>query len=471
MLTFAPDLDQTQPGVLAEVTNMAPSPRGYAACPSAVSSGMSAMAAACVGAFQTVRLDGTTRFFAGTPTKMYEQVGTTWTDVSRATAYNASADSPWRFCQFGDSTIAANSGDILQRATTGSFADISGAPHAALVDAAEGFVMVANTSTATDEWYCSAFRDETNWTTSVATQCAKGRLVDAPGPIIGLRALGSNFVAYKARSMFLGIYGGGAAVWDWQRIPVSVGALSNESIVSVGNGHYFVGADDVWYFDGSRPMSIGGPVRQWFYGRMNNTYAYKTKALHDRKNGLIYWFYATADSTLDSALIYSYRYDRFGHMSLPIECCVETMTGGYTIDGMDALSATIDGLPDIPFDSPYWSASSAKLGIFDTSHVFKTLSGSAATSGITTGVYGDDAAFQNVSRVTPRMAQMPASATLTHQYADNLGDAWATASSSALNYGKFDCLWSSRWHRFSLQFVGPCEITNYKIFATPDGLQ
>jgi len=87
---------------------------------------------------------------------------------------------------------------------------------------ASGFVLVGDVSDLTgsfgdqpDGWWCSGLFNQAVWTPSVATQCANGRLVTAPGRITAMRELGDDVVAYKARSMFLGRYVGPPIVWSW----------------------------------------------------------------------------------------------------------------------------------------------------------------------------------------------------------------------------------------------------------------
>ena len=66
---------------------------------------------------------------------------------------------------------------------------------------------------ALDGWHCSGIRDQTNWTASAASQSAYGRLLDSPGDIRAGAALGSDIVAYKSTSMYLGRYVGPPLIW------------------------------------------------------------------------------------------------------------------------------------------------------------------------------------------------------------------------------------------------------------------
>src|SRR5574340_1039360 len=146
--SFSPDLDPTTPGIITDCTNLIPTLRGYKGGPSGVDVGMDALAAAALTAAVMTKLDGSNRLIAGTTTKLYEKSGTAWTDVSRVSAYNATTTYPWRFAQFGDTSLAVNKGDVIQYSSSGAFADLT-APKAAVMCVSSGFVMIGNTNEAT----------------------------------------------------------------------------------------------------------------------------------------------------------------------------------------------------------------------------------------------------------------------------------------------------------------------------------
>lgn len=122
---------------------------------------------------------------------------------------------------FGDITLAANRTQIIGASASGAgFVDIAGSPSALILVPAAGFVMALNINgmgmgDIPDGWGCSGIRDHTVWTPAAATQCAAGRLLDSPGAIRAGAALGSDVVAYKSSSMYLGRYVGPPVIWAW----------------------------------------------------------------------------------------------------------------------------------------------------------------------------------------------------------------------------------------------------------------
>lgn len=235
---FAPDLDPATPGILTDCDAIVPSTQGLAAAKSLVTAGYPALATTPNSAYVAELLSGSKRTFAASTTKIYEASAGAWLDRSRVGNYTGTGRT--RFAVFGDIVLSTNRTQAINAASSGgSFADIAGAPTASILVTAAGFVVALNINgmslgDAPDAWGCSAIRDHTNWTPSVSTQCAAGRLLDSPGAIRAGAALGSDVVAYKNTSMYLGRYVGPPLIWAWQRIPGDIGCSGAESVVVVG---------------------------------------------------------------------------------------------------------------------------------------------------------------------------------------------------------------------------------------------
>lgn len=473
---FQPDVDPMTPGVITDCNNLLPTVKGFKALPSYTATDLPALAAACQGAVVVVKLDGTSRLIAGTATKLYEGAASSWTDRSRAGNY--SVTSQWRFAQFGDTTLATNKADTLQASSGAAFADIAGAPKASVMDAAAGFVMLAATNDGTygdqaDRWWCSSYQDATSgtaWTPSVTTQCTTGRLVDSPGPIMALKALGSNFVAYKQKSMFIAGYVGAPSVFNWLQIPGEIGCSSQEAVVNIGSAHLFIGYENIYMFDGSRPVPIGNEVKEWFFGTMNNAYRYLICGMHEKAASRVWFFFPSgASQTLNSAIVYNYTKGTWGKVTLSIERPVEYLSGGITWDGLGALYSTFNDLPNLSFDSPFWTQSTLIPSVVDATHTLQNLTGVSAGCSITCGDLGDDTQLSMLSRSRPRFIVAPTSGTMTNYYRDQAGAALSTDATSAMNSGKFDVLRTARWHRLKYDFVGDCEIVGDAVSLVPAG--
>lgn len=479
IIGFAPDAEATTPGILTACTNMVPYDNGMAGAPSGViPAATPALAAACAGAGVVTRLDGTRRLFAGTVAKLYELSSGAWVDVSRVGNYAGGVDTRVSFAQFGDASLAANGVEKIQRSlSTGAFADIASAPVAKIIFSVGAFVMALNTNDGAvkpDGWHCSASFVDTDWTPNVATLATSGRLVSTPGAITAGGRLGEYAIVYKEKAVYVGQFVGAPAVWDWLQVPGGeAGCVGQEAWCDVGGMHLFVGKDNIWMFDGSRPVNIAdGQVRQWFYDNCAPAYLYRTKCIFDRQTNLVWIMYCTLNSTtVDSALVYHVKAKQWGRVSLGVEAVLDYIGGGLTIDGMATVSATIDGLGSASFDSPFWVSGARTLAYFDNAHQLKSMAGASVSSGFSTGHAGDDEAVSLLSKIRLRFAPgyKPATASVTTHGSMTEGDAMTLRASGSLNDGKFDVLQSARFHRADFEFTGDVRVVGLAASLKPQG--
>jgi len=325
-----------------------------------------------------------------------------------------------------------------------------------------------------DGWHCCGAFDDTTWTPSTTTQATSGRLVSTPGELTAGGRLGEYAVAYKYRAIYVGQYVGVPAVWDWVQIQGgNAGCVGKNAWCDVNGTHFLVGEDNFWLFDGSRPTPLAdGVLREWFSTNSSPSFKYKTVCTFDKKNNNVWVFYpSTNASTLDSALVYNIQSKRWGRANRDIQAALEYVSSGLTIDGLDTLSATISGLPNIPFDSPYWLSGGRSLSVFNTSHQLQSLEGASASSSMTTGDVGDDDSVSLLQQIRLRYSVAPTSATYQTSKKMNSGGTYSSAASGSMNDGKFDPLTSARWHKAAISFVGPVTVTHMNAKFKPAGMR
>lgn len=473
---FMPDIDPTTPGAFVECVNVIPTVRGFSAGNAPQAAGLPVITDPVIGAAVIMRLDNVRRFFVGNPTKLLENVAGTWADVSKAGGYLAGGDNRWRFTQFGNATLATNQMNKIQQSTGGAFSDITEAPQARIIETVAGFVMAFATIDALngdepDRWWSSGLYDHTAWTPSLATQAATGRFIDSPGEIRAAKKLGQDMVVYKERSMYMGFYEGPPVIWRWQQIPGEIGALSQESVVSIDTAHLFIGNDDFWLFDGSRPVSIGAPIREWFFAHSAPEHRFKIQGYFDRINALVYWYYASNSSggTLDSGLVYNTKTHKWGHVTRSLAAVVEYVSAGLTYDTMGSEYPTFDDVTNITYDSPRWFAQGSTPAIINPDGLLQTLDGTPLSSSITLNDMGDDGTDTTITQARVRFLKSPASGHLQAFYKQGEGDALQVGEVATMYDNKFDLLWSARFHRLKMTFEGGFEMNATDIRLVPDG--
>lgn len=481
LLGFSPDYDISIAGVVTGGTGFVPTINGLRPVKSLTTSGFPALPSTCKGAAVVRLVDDSRRIFVGTQTKLYEGTGLVYNDVSSA-PYTGGVDNRWRYAQFGNDTIATNFTDPVQVSTTsGSFANLAGSPpKAAMAETCSGFVLLFDYNDGTnifhDGWWCSALQNDTSWSPSIATQAANGRLLDTPGSIRAAHALGNNMVVYKERSMYFGVYQGPPVIWSWQLIPGEVGAVSQEAVVNVliegSPAQIFAGYDDFYIFDGTKPVSIGNPLRKWYNTNSNAQWRYRTQALHDPANQVVYFYLPDSSGNLTLCVPYNYKIDKWGTLGTisPIEAALQYLSPGTTYNGLGSLYTTYDSLPPIPYDAPFWTSGAPVAAVFDSTHTLDTYSGTPGATSINCGYSGDGDQLTTLTRVRPRFNVYPTTATCNVLYTQNLGDpSPLTVATSSLNNGKMDVLKSSKWFAPQFSFTGDYEITGYSLIGEQDG--
>lgn len=485
---FAPDLPPTDPGVLTAVVGKYPTLKGMKSAPSATDTGLPALSAIALGAAVLVKLDGTKRFFAGTTAALFEANGvSSWTDVTRAVggAYNGTSDRRWRFAQFGDVSLAVQIGDKLQAISSGAdFADVTAAPKALIVETVFQFVFLCGTNEASfgdspNRWWCSAIGDHTDWTPAASTQCTTDVLTSVGGPITAARRLGDALIIYKRSGMYRLDYVGSPVVWQATEISADVGAVSHESVVPIvtasgGAAHIFQGPDNFYYYDGSKPIPIGNPVKDWFFSQLSGDFAYLSAASRDQTDSVIRFFYPSTSTTtwggvLDKCIVANYRNNRWGVDDRSIEAIVEWESAGLTYAQLEALYATYADITPISYGSPFWYAGSPAPVIINSSHVAQSLTASAGETSFTTGDLGKDNVITLITRVRPRDVTKPTSSTLTNYYRDSLGDTATQDATTTLASNRYDVIRSARWHRFKKTDTGNGECLALDVEAQDDG--
>ena len=472
-----PDADPTLAGVITDCTNFIPYEGGMEASPSgSIPNAIPALASDCRGAAVITKLDGTRRILAGVATNIYEISAGSWSSVG--SGYTTGADDRWCFTQFGDSTIAANMANTIQRSTGAGFSAIATAPKAKIVFSVGAFVMALSTNDGTygdnpNRWWCSAAYDDTSWTPSVSTLATTGLLVSSPGKITAGGKLGEYAVAYKEQAVYIGQFVGAPAVWDWQQVPGTAGCVGQEAWADIGGAHFFVGQDNFWIFDGSRPTPIGqGQVRQWFYDNSDPASRFRTKVVFDRQQNRVFILYpSNGSSVCNQALVYHLLTKQWGRVNVTVEALLNYVSPGATIDTMASGGATIDSLTSYSFDSQYWLSGGASLSYFDTSHQLMAFAGTAGVSGFTTGDAGDDDMYTLLTKIRLRFAPgyKPSSAVVTTYTKPEVGASLSVASTASMSDGKFDVIDSARWHRASFTFNGTCRVIGIDATLVPEG--
>ena len=260
---YCPDLDTRKiPGSIVDMSRWAPMQNGFYASSAIVDRWTVTSVATLAKTFP--QINTTVRFLVFSDNNI-DEYSSTGTKTNRGTGYTTNLT--WSAAQWGDQIIATNYVDAPQSSTGTTFTALSGSPpKARLVAANVNFVMLAGTndgSTAyADEVFWSGLRNPAAWTPSLATQCGRVRLLDAPGPIRQLVAFRDKFYAFKENSIFVGEYIGPPFIFQWRLVSSRIGAVGfwNQGVVECNDRLYFAHTSGFYEFDGSQLVNVGVPV-------------------------------------------------------------------------------------------------------------------------------------------------------------------------------------------------------------------
>ena len=441
---FAPDLDPTTPGILQSVTNALPTTRGMVGAPTPVDTSWTVYAKTYGGAVIDT-LTGGERTFLSSGAEVYELMpnGSAVFRGAGQSSIDPQHNSREMFTSFGNAVIKAN-GIAIMALTTGNFAYLT-APAAKIVESVGLFVLAFNTrgggGVTADGWAACALGDYTDWTPSAATQAANGRLLDSAGEITAARRINDGIIAYKKRSMYYGQYVGGDIIWQWSQVTTNVGCVGKDAVVNAGGVHYFVGADDLYMFDGSYPRSIGGNIKRWFFKDADPARIKNVIAVHDRNDDHVWFWYSSktaASGFFDTAIVYNMLTGAWGRVS---QVCQDVMTYQGGTNALQIINPTGSS----------------------TVHKVQSLTGATGAASMQTFDIGDDDRYSRLSKVRPRYLTSPTSATATHYHKTHAGLAYTTGTTDTMSDHKFNFGQSARWHKLKIDTVGNFEISGLAI--------
>lgn len=442
----------------------------------------SALAAQPVGGITVRDSAGAVHIFVGSATKLYKLNNTTlaWDDVSKpATTYAASVDERWRFRQFGSFVIAVNINNapqVYQLNVSPKFADLGGSPPNARHIAVWGdHLALMDDDTAS--W--SDTDDITNWSTLNA-----GSQPFPDGGLIQGATDATNPIIFQKGAIRFGTFvPGSLEVFTFQKVHDRRGCAAPYSIAS--RGHFTFFADSGGFYQ-IQPDGMILPIgkekvdRTIFAEISGNSLAAiygEIDPFHPR----VYWAVRvnSTGATFDRIIVYDWEIGEWTRIETALDVLFPLASGtiGYTLEGLDAVSASIDALP-ISLDSNVWKGGSPVMAAFDENFRLGFFSGVNAEATIITQEMGDVAgSVQRFSECVPVV-----DASVWDEINMSIGarmrrtDAvtWTAEFTPSTNTGIARKRSRSRFHRFKLRMIEGAEWTHAQgvsVDARPAGLR
>lgn len=142
-------------------------------------------------------------------------------------------------------------------------------------------------------------------------------LVDSPGEIAGLAALGQYAVAIKESAFYLGRYISSDVTFDFEKRDPSHGCISPWSVVEVEGGLYYF-SDDLrfHYWDGVQDRPVSDDILPFTRNLDPDGQRY-VYGLHIKARKQIRWFVPVGDTPFTHVLVYNYGVPPVGWQICP----------------------------------------------------------------------------------------------------------------------------------------------------------
>lgn len=397
--SWAPDLPAFEnPGALIK-KNVIPYFTSVKPFPGAGTAISSALDARCQGAFAFVGDDGFTYVYAGDATKIYRLVDSTFTDASKSGGYTVSADEAWEWAQFGTTAIGACINAPLQSVTIGgtTFADLATSslnPRARHIGVVRRFVVIGNTQESGTDYprrvrWC-AIGDALDWDADPQTLADAQDLNGAYGHVQRVVGGGDFGLVFQERAIQRMDFVGSPEVFAFNVVEQNVGTIAPGSVIRVGATTFFLDASGFRATNGGPSIPISeGRVSKWFFDNWDQTFIASNRftAAIDWANSCVLWSFVSTEATTtnpDKILIFHWPSKEWAYAEVTHELIFSGLTLGVTLEGLDAISASVDDLP-FSLDSRAYSGGKPKLALFDTAHKMALFDGSNLAAQVDTG--------------------------------------------------------------------------------------
>lgn len=464
---YRPDVSPLNSSFTDELVNVLCADGGYIPAPA-----FETLAAAFPGVprgWLTVRsLDGTVRFFAATDTDLYllDNTDLSWDNVSKVSGgYNANQESPWSMRSFGSYVIAVNANDdpqVYQIGTDVLFRNLGGSPpRASFVRTWGDFVVLLGLPTHPNRAHWSGLNDCEFWTPGT-NSCDYQDFPDG-GRLQGASEA-TNPLILMEEAIYLGTFvPGSVEIYTFQKLHDKRGASSPYSIASRGSLTFF--ADTGGFFQ----ISADGALTPIGYEKVDRTvFRELSSSAISRIQGAIDPFYSRVYWALDYAglgvyseiIVYDWQIGKWTVLATEIQGLFPLAAAGITLDGLDAVSASLDALP-FSLDSKAWQGGAPLLGAFDAEGNFGAFTGDNLEATVVTQEFGDTAG--GVSRTTrcyPVVDAAEVYMSIGQRFRRTDAVTWLPEAAPSSNTGQVRKRSRARFHRFKIRIPAGVDWTH-----------
>jgi hypothetical protein len=157
-----------------------------------------------------------------------------------------------------------------------------------------------------------------DWVPAVTNQAGEFRLTNG-SYIMGARATRQEILVWTDSCLYSMQYLGAPYVWGFNILMDNISVMSPNSMITVNNVTYWMGADKFYMYSG-RVETLPCSLRQYIFNDINKDQAYQVFSGANEGYNEVWWFYVSntgGGTTIDKYVIYNYldRVWYYGNMS------------------------------------------------------------------------------------------------------------------------------------------------------------
>jgi hypothetical protein len=204
--------------------------------------------------------------------------------------------------------------------------------------------------------------------------------------------------------------------------------------------------------------SIGaGRVDRFAFSDLDDAFLFRMTAVADPRSGRVFWAYPGAGNTdglPNRIIVYDRNLDKWAIIHQDVELLWRAGGVGFTMDGLDAVSASLDDL-EVSLDSSQWKGGATSLlAAFNSSHRHGFFDGSPMTATIDTKeteIHAGHRTHLNAFRPLVDGGSVTAQVGYRNRQSDPV--VWGPVLSQSAS-GRFTTRVNARYHRVRLNASG-----------------
>ena len=468
---FLPDQPEYNNPGSPYVLNVIPASNCYLPFPSFSAVGTSAINARPQGAFATKKADSSVFITIGNATKLYKQIGTTLTDITRSSGgdYACGSDDRWKFAQFGNRILATQISDDIQYfdlTSSTNYAKLATStlqPKAKYIMIVGDFPVIGFTNESSTNYpyriRWPKITDIADFDESATNQSGHQDLPDASN-ITGLAGNGKSGIILTEKMLHRMDYVGGSLIFTFDKVTDSIGCQLPPSVISHKENIFYYSTEGWVRFNGVETEYIGDEkIDRFFADDFDLNYRYRLSTAIYPENKLLLISYpgkGNVSGTPNKILCYRWDLKKWGYAELTLGMIFNSLSQGFTLEDLSNISSSLDDLP-ASLDSDIWQGGRNIAGGFNSSHILGGLAGSSLDAVITTAEFAPISGMKSyIDSVRPTIDGTSATlVTVEDITRDRLIDvATENGETSVETTGEAFVMQSARYHKFKIRITG-----------------